>query len=252
METGTTSERPPFQSVQSAKLSTQISRQLLATIAAGRYKAGEMLPPERDLATMFGVSRVVVREALTALVAKSIVSVRQGRGTTVNPISEWNTLDPDVLLMLHGDQILSQLGAIRRLLEPEIAALAAKNITPQQLEDLRALSDLPETDTVEQHVVRDTTFHLMIAKASHNQVLPILLMSVSELLNEGRRRGFQVDGGVMKAREWHLRIFEAIESRDADRARQMMSNHLDQVEAGLEQYELTIAGQREERQERGR
>ncbi len=236
-DTGGMTERPLFQSVQSAKLSTQISRQLLATIVGGHYKAGDLLPPERDLASMFGVSRVVIREALTPLVAKAIVTVRQGRGTTVNPLAEWNTLDPEVLMVLHGDQIFPQLSEVRRILEPEIAALAAKNITPEQLEELRALADLPETDTVEQHVARDTTFHLMIAKASHNLVLPILLMSISELLNEVRRRGFQVDGELSRARDWHRRIFEAIERHDSDLARQLMADHTEQVRAGLESYD---------------
>jgi GntR family transcriptional repressor for pyruvate dehydrogenase complex len=231
--TGTVTERPLFQSVQSAKLSTLISRQLLATIIAGHYKAGDMLPPERDLAAMFGVSRVVVREAITPLVARSIVTVRQGRGTTVNPLSEWNTLDPEVLLMLHGASIFPQLAVVRRILEPEIAALAAKNITPEQLEELRSLSDLPDTDTVEQHVARDTTFHLMIAKATHNEVLPILLMSISELLSEVRRRNFHIPGEVMKAREWHQRIYHAIEQRDSEVARRVMADHLSQVETAL-------------------
>lgn len=237
------SERPPFQSVQSAKLSTQISRQLLATLVGGHYKAGDLLPPERDLASMFGVSRVVVREALTSLVSKDIVSVRQGRGTTVNPLAEWNTLDPEVLLLLHGDQIFPQLSEVRRILEPEIAALAATNITPDQLEELGALSDLPETDTIEQHVARDTAFHLMIAKASHNLVLPILLISISELLSEVRRRAFQVAGELDKARAWHRRIFEAIECHDADLARQLMADHMEQVRGGLESLESTHAGQ---------
>ena len=230
-------ERHPFQSVQSAKLSTLISRQLLATIVSGHYKAGDLLPPERDLASMFGVSRVVVREALTSLVSKDIVSVRQGRGTTVNPLAEWNTLDPEVLLLLHGDRIFPQLSEVRRILEPEVAALAATNITPDQLEELRALSDLPETDTVEQHVARDTAFHLLIAKASQNLVLPILLISISELLNEVRRRSFQVAGELGRARDWHRRIFEAIERRDSDLARRLMADHMEQVRGALESYE---------------
>jgi DNA-binding FadR family transcriptional regulator len=230
-------ETPQFQTVQAAKLSAQISRQLLTTITGGHYKPGDLLPPERDLSSMFQVSRAVVREALTSLGSKGILRVRQGRGTTVNPFEEWNTLDPEVLLLLHGDQIFPQLSQVRRILEPEIAALAAKNITPEQLEELHALSDLPETDTLEQHAARDIAFHLVIAKASQNLVLPILLISISELLNEVRRRTFQVEGELGRAREWHRRIYEAIERHDSDLARQLMADHMQQVKAGLETYE---------------
>ena len=84
--------KPPFQSVQSAKLSDQISRQLLETIVSGHYRPGDLLPAERDLASMFDVSRVVVREALTSLTEKGIISVRQGRGATVNSTENWNNV----------------------------------------------------------------------------------------------------------------------------------------------------------------
>ncbi|OGO38279.1 MAG: hypothetical protein A2W35_12225 [Chloroflexi bacterium RBG_16_57_11] len=230
------SEIAPFRSVSSEKLSEQISRQLLERIIAGSYKPGDLLPPERDLATVFGVSRVVVREGLNSLVSKGILTVRQGRGTTVNPIKDWNTLDPEVLMLLHGDQVFDKLIQFRRILEPELAALAAQNITQEELEELHAFSDLPDTDTVEDHVERDTTFHLIIARATQNPVLLIVLTSVSELLRESRRRTFAVPNELAKARDWHLVLYEAISRRDPAAARQAMLTHLSQVESGLKKY----------------
>jgi len=230
------SEKPTFQVVQSAKLSEQISRQLLEFIIAGHYQPGVLLPPERDLAGMFQVSRVAVREGLSSLVAKGILSVRQGRGTTVNPVEEWNTLDPEVLILLHGDHVFEELSAVRRILEPEIAALAAINITPDELEVLRSLSDLPDSDTVEQHVERDIAFHIQIARATQNPVLLIVLSSTTELLRESRRRTFRVPGELPKARQWHHTIFAAIEQRDPQAAREAMSAHLSQVKQALQQY----------------
>lgn len=226
-------EHPRFHSVENAKLSSQISHQLVSSIAHAHYKAGDRLPPERELASMFRVSRGVVREALASLMDKGILSVRQGRATIVSSFEEWSTLDPQVLILLHGDCIFDQVSEIRRILEPEIAAMAAKSITPALLEELRNLSDLPETDTVEQHAARDTAFHLAIAKASQNLVLPILLMSISELLSEVRRRVFDVEGELPKAREWHRRIFAAIDQHDADLARKLMSDHMEQVRRAL-------------------
>jgi GntR family transcriptional repressor for pyruvate dehydrogenase complex len=76
-------------------------------------------------------------------------------------------------------------------------------------------------------------FHLMIAKATHNQVLLIVLSSTSELLREGRRRIFNVPGELAKARQWHQAVYEAIANRDADAARKAMAAHMDQVRLGL-------------------
>jgi GntR family transcriptional regulator, transcriptional repressor for pyruvate dehydrogenase complex len=226
----------PFQMVQSEKLSERISHQLLQTIASGHYLPGDMLPPERDLATAFHVSRVAVREALGSLGAKGILSVRQGRGTTVNPMELWNTLDPEVLMLLQGDQVFDKLIEMRRIFEPELAAIAATNISPEEIEELRGICDLPETDSMEQHVERDTAFHVLIARATHNPVLLIVFSSISDLLRESRRRTFSVSGELAKARQWHHAIFTAIEKHDAEAARQAMTAHLGQVGEALHHY----------------
>jgi len=226
-----------FRTVHNEKLSQKINRQLLKAITDGHYKPGNLLPSERDMANTFGVSRVVVREGLNSLVGKGVISIRQGRGATVNPIEEWNTLDPEVLMLLHGDQAFEELIQFRRILEPELAALAAKNISPEELEELEALSDLPETDSEEEHIQHDTNFHLAIARATHNPVLLIVLSSISELLRESRRRTFAVPNELPKARQWHHEIFTAIKNHDPEASRQAMLAHLAQVEDALDRFE---------------
>ncbi|HCB47979.1 MAG TPA: FadR family transcriptional regulator [Chloroflexi bacterium] len=230
---------PLFHAVQSERLSEQINRQLLETITAGHYQQGDQLPSERDLAEMFGVSRAAVREALRSLSSKGIISIRQGRGTTVNSVEEWNSLDPDVLMLMHGDKVFSQLIEVRQIIEPELAALAARNITPEELEELRLATDLPEEDTIEEHVERDTAFHQLIAKASRNQVLLIVLTSISPLLSESRRRTFVVPGELARARKWHQTIYAAIEAGDAEASRKAMAKHMKQVESGLARFSKT-------------
>lgn len=233
MHTTDLTPEPQFQTLISASLGEQISRQLLENIASGTYQAGDKLPPERELAAIFDVSRVVVREALGMLQAWGIVTVRHGRGATVNSIDEWNTLDTGVLLLLYGDEALSQLMETRQIIEPDMSALAAERITEGELELLRVHKDLPESDSMEEHVERDINFHLQIAKATHNPVLLMVLTSTSELLREGRRRIFNVPGELAKARYWHQEIFTAIENRDPEAAREAMNNHIEQVRQGL-------------------
>lgn len=225
-----------FRVIRSNKFSQQINRQLLEAIVAGRYRPGDLLPSERDLATMFQASRIAVREALGSLAAKGIVSVRHGKGTTVNAMDEWNTLDPVVLMLCDGYGTFDQLQEVRRIIEPELAALAAARITPEALEILRPLADLPLDDTMEQHVERDTNFHLAIAQVTGNTVLVIVLSSIGDLLRESRRRSFCVSGELARAREWHHVIFAAIERRDPDAAREAMAQHMLQVKSSLEGY----------------
>lgn len=227
-------QRLPFKVVQSEKLSEQIGTQVLNSIISGHYKSGDLLPPERNLAEAFGVSRVVVREAIGSLSAKGILSVRQGKGTTVNARREWNTLDPDVMLLLHKDFLFEKLIEMRLIIEPELAALAAVNINEETLDELREFSDLPDDDTIEEHVFRDNMFHLTIARATGNPVLLTVLSSVSELLKESRRITFLADGEMPKARHWHNEIYKAIKARDPDAAREAMINHIQQVRKGLQ------------------
>jgi DNA-binding FadR family transcriptional regulator len=229
-----------FQVVRNTSLSAQISHQLLEAIFSGRYKPGSQLPPERDLAVMFQASRVAVREALGALIAKGILSTRQGSGTTVNQIEQWNTLDSAILMLRDGDNTFDQLQEVRRIIEPELGALAAERITPEELEALRPLSDLPLNDTIEQHIERDTSFHVAIARATKNTVLQIVLSSISDLLRESRRRSFLVPGELAAAREWHQIIFAAIERHDAAGARQAMVEHMGQVRRSLDSYKTII------------
>lgn len=225
--------RSILQEIQNEKLSERISRQLLETIVAGHYTPGDLLPPERDLAAIFKVSRVAVREALSSLAGKGILSVKQGRGTVVNPVSEWNTLDPEVLMLLHGDRIFQELVEMRIIFEPDLAALAAERITPDELAELKDLSDLPDSDSIEQHVERDNAFHLLIAKATHNPVLLIVLTSISEILRESRRCTFMVEGEMPKARSWHHEIYAAIAAHDPEAARNAMTAHILQVKQAL-------------------
>jgi GntR family transcriptional repressor for pyruvate dehydrogenase complex len=186
---------------------------------------------------MFQASRIVIREALTTLAAKGIVSVWQGTGSTVNARQAWNTLDPEILLLLDGQDTFAQLQEVRRIIEPELAAMAATRITPEALEALRPLAELPINDTIEEHVEHDTSFHLAIARATGNTVLAIVLTSIGDLLRESRRRSFQVPGMLAQARDWHKIIFAALEKRDSEAARRAMVEHLSQVGQSLEDYE---------------
>ncbi len=228
---------PAFQALRREKLSEQISRQLLAAITSDYYREGDRLPPERDLADMFQASRVAVREALMALATKGILTVEQGRGSTVNPRSQWNVLDAGLFMLQNGELAFDQLNEVRRVLEPEMAAMAAQRATPELLQEMAAFMTHPAPDSVEQHVEYDTSFHLAIAQATQNTVLLILMSSITELLRESRRRTFRVEGELERAWECHRQIYAAIAAHDPDDARRAMAEHMEQVRQATGRYQ---------------
>ena len=229
-------EEHKFKIVRNNKLVAQIGHQIIEAIFSGGYKPGDQLPPERDLAVLFNTSRVAVREALSGLLAKGILSTRQGSGTTINPIEEWSTLDPVILLLRGGNDTFDQLQEVRRIIEPELAALAAENITPEELKALYPLSELRLDDTLEQHIDRDISFHVAIAQATKNTVLQIVLSSIGDLLRESRRRSYTMPGELAQAHKCHQKIYSAIEKHDTAGARQAMLEHMNQVQHSLDDY----------------
>lgn len=228
----------PFRAVRREKLSEQIGRQLLAAVVQQRYADGDSLPSERELMNSFQASRSAVREALGQLAAKGIVTVEQGRSTVVNPPHEWNSLDPEILLLFDSETTFDQLTEVRRIVEPEIAALAAERITPAELATLQEVATRLPSETMQQHVERDTCFHLELAKAAKNTVLLIVMSSINELLRESRRRAYVVPGELEKAWQYHQDIYAAIERRDSAAARQLMAQHMGQVAGALARYKL--------------
>ena len=232
----------PFRAVRAESLGDQISRQLLSAIVQGHYPEGANLPCERELAGAFQVSVIAVREALSRLRHLGIVAVRQGRGTTVNPAAQWNTLAPEVFLAIHTNQAFEQLLAVRVIIEPECAGLAAQNATPEHLARLKELMSLSESDSVERHVERDTSFHLEIAKATGNPVLLTVFNAINVLLRESRSVTYRVAGGILAADYYHRQLYRAIADGQAETAQRVMRDHLAQVGETLREYRKLSAG----------
>jgi GntR family transcriptional repressor for pyruvate dehydrogenase complex len=241
-------EETTFHSVRRAKVSEQIAQQLLDAIIKGRYKVGEQLPPERELAEQFNASRVAVREAISALTAKGLATSIQGRGTVVNPHQQWNSLDPQIFMLENNIEALFQLLEFRKIVEPDIAALAAERITGESLDRLRHIISGHSVDTVEQHILDDVDFHLELARASGNRVLLIIMNSINDLLQESRHLTYYIPGAPDRAWDRHAEILQAFEARDPQAARQAMIEHLKDVESDLVASKVRILQKDAERE----
>ena len=218
--------------IQPERLYEQIVSQIEQRILSGELKAGDQLPSENELAKQFGVSRTAVREAVKALREKRLVEVRPGRGTFITngtPDAMRHSLG---LLMKFGvTNGFSSLVEVREILEPEIAALAATRITDEYIIAMQDAVDLMDTalDNVDVFAEADLDFHLALAEATQNPIIPVLVDSIIDLLREQRKRIGLVNGGLNRGQSHHKKILEAIIRHDAQTARQAMQDHLVQV-----------------------
>lgn len=192
-------------------------------VVGGIYAPGQTLPPPAELQAHFGAARSTIREALRVLAAKGLVASRQRVGTTVQPRTEWHLFDPDVLrwgLTADPDQVLAEFIALRRLMEPEIAALAAQNRTDADLEVLRtALSSLADCTCAQERVESDVAFHRGLAAATHNDMAAYLGRLMSHPLREAIISSAFLPEHEALAVPRHRAILIAIEIGDAAGAR---------------------------------
>jgi DNA-binding FadR family transcriptional regulator len=218
----------PLQTVETRRLYRQIADQIAGLIANGEFAHGTRLPAERELATLLGVSRTSVREALISLEIAGLVEVRVGAGVFVTAGATPATLAGD-----RGPGPFELLAA-RTLIEGEIAALAAKNAKAEDLDALRQ-SVRRMTAHVDDFVIReesDRDFHLGVAKATGNGSLELVVEGLWNQRAElwGRlQRHFHTESLARRTIQDHASILAAIVAAKPDAARAAMHRHLGRV-----------------------
>jgi DNA-binding FadR family transcriptional regulator len=216
-----------------ANLATAVTAELVQRVVRGTYAPGTALPPEPVLCETFSVSRTVIREAVKVLQEKGLVRVRQGAGTTVTPMAQWNMLDELVLAAAVAEDeslaILDDLVVTRRLLESDMAQVAARTAGQDTLDRLRALVDrmdelVGDTATYEEH---DRLFHDTIMQASGNRIARGVVRSLeSQVLGNAGYHGRSGRDMCTASNQGHRRIFERIAAHDGAGAAQAMFTHI--------------------------
>ncbi len=220
--------------LRSARLYEQLVQQIEQRVLSGELRPGDRLPSERELAEQFGVSRTAVREAVKTLHEKGLLDIQVGRGTFIKHGTS-QAVRQSLGLMVRIGQAdgYADLVQVRAILEPEIAALAADHASPSDIEHMQhAVQAMDQAlHDAEAFVEADLEFHLALASASGNSLIPILIDPIVDLLREQRKRIFLVPGGPQRGQVYHKRILEAVTRRDAAEAREAMRAHLEQVRA---------------------
>ncbi|WP_426368091.1 FadR/GntR family transcriptional regulator [Streptomyces sp. E-08] len=205
-------------------------------IVRGALRPGAKLPNEADLADQLGLSRSSLREAVRALTAMRILVPRQGDGTYVSG------LEPHILLEslsfaadVSEGHTARQLLEVRRLLEPQVTALAAGRLSAEQLGTLRTVLDQCAADIgIEEFVELDMEFHRIIADAVGNPVLSTLLGILSTHTQRLRIvRGTRYAPARQQAHREHEAIWRALAAGDASLAASASAVHVAAVEHWL-------------------
>ncbi len=218
------------QIARAPRLSDSVADAILETIIAEGMRPGDTLPPERELGEHFGVSRTVVREAVRALVAKGVVEARTGSGLRVAAVEGSAVTESLSLFLRSGDMNFEHVHEVRRTIEIDMAGIAAKRANAADIEALRAIhARFASThDDVDEAARTDLEFHGTIARATQNELFPILLDSLGAALLQIRQRNLAM-GSWEDTIAGHERILERIASGDEAGARDAMRAHLDNV-----------------------
>jgi len=215
------------------RLYEQVADHIDGLISAGKLKVGDRLPPERELAERLGVARGVVREAVRLLSVKGLVTVEPGRGTFIVERGAETISDHLSRLSRMGRFTFDDLNELRRMLEVEIAALAAERAQPEDVVQLNQAIEVMEEhlDAPEGYIAADLEFHLALANATQNRMFSLLIEVIVDLLQESRRLIFHVPGAPQRGQVWHRKIAVAVAQRDAAGASEAMRRHLEQITA---------------------
>jgi len=234
-----------------SRLYEQVANKIETTIVARHYKPQDRLPSERDLAEAFAVSRTVIREAMKLLEARGLIEILTGNGVFVSqPNTSVVTRSLGMYLHLQGTVQDSEFKVheLRRILEIEIAGLAAERATEAELDQLRQIiermsaADHPR----EQAAMLDLEYHITLAQATHNEMISMVYEPVIEYLRQQLLLAWQrYDRSPEVFNQQHQALYEAVRDHDPTRARAAMTAHLDYARELLDRFSSTTGDDHE-------
>jgi GntR family transcriptional repressor for pyruvate dehydrogenase complex len=224
-----------LKAIKKTRIYEEVVSQIHDLIREGRFKAGDQLPPERELAETFKVSRTSVREALRTLETQGLVVSKTGMGTFIADLPIESLVTPLATLLIEEKNALADIFEMRKLIEPHIAALAAERATKIDVQRMRRILEKQreEVHRGSTGVEADAEFHFAIGQATQNHALEKLVSGLMEILSHSREESLQTPGRRLASLESHLKILSAVEDHDTQGAREAMLRHIEQVEQSV-------------------
>ena len=221
-----------LRAVRKEKIFEDIVRQIRRLIKRGKLRTGDRLPAERDLAQTFKVSRASVREAIRVLESEGLVKTRVGNGTYVETRTVESLVKPLATVMAVGRESLIDIFSVRKIVEPELAFLAAERATPDEVSELKRLVGAQRERIGSPRSVTeiDYSFHLLLAEMSKSEVFMRLYKTLAELMNQTREEFLQEGDRPHKSVDGHQEIISAIERKAPTLAKKAMLTHIRNIE----------------------
>ena len=219
-----------FAPVAVARASSAIADQIRQAIVTGQLGQGERLPPERELAEQFGVSRVTVRDGLRALEAMGLIDVRVGaRGGAFVTVPSGDLVGQTMSDMMMMQAISPEdIVEARLMVELGTITIACSRATDEDVARLRELTERARSALEAKTYSRELSwdFHALLAEVTHNGAIEGLTHSFRSSLSMHPIRTREGSRAFERTVEEHERILDAIERRDGETARREMANHL--------------------------
>ena len=218
-----------FKSVKQPRISEEVFNQLKGAILSHDFKAGDKLPSERELAEQFQASRVVIREALRTLENAGFLTIRQGStgGAYVTELKFEQVANSCLDLFLADKISIPELHQVRILIEPEVARLAALNVTPEISERLVKAyeSEHPPDASLSEDIESATTVHFILAEMCGNRFLEALVNSLLRLSRNILEEMGPNPPSSIHPPGLHGPVVEAVLAGDPGAAAEAMKNH---------------------------
>lgn len=223
--------------IKTRKIYEEIVERIREFITSGELQPGDRLPSERDMAERLQVSRASVREAFSALEMLGLLEIRTGEGTYIRQVNIESVMSSLTWVLYMEKDAVLELLEVRKILEVQVAALAAQRANPEDLQNIEeALKQMyRDLQNVRLGEHADERFHFAIAQATHNKILIHLMSALSDTMERTLKasRSKLYEGKDMPERLYkeHALIYEAIRQQEPSEASERMFAHLAGVEA---------------------
>ena len=233
-----------LKAIRKTRIYEEVVNQVHEMVREGKFKAGDQLPSERELAETFKVSRTSVREALRALETQGLIVSRTGAGNFVADLPVESLIAPLAAMLIEEKSALADIFEMRKVIEPHIASLAAERATKRDIERMKKILD-KQREAVsrgETGVEADAELHFAIGRATQNQALEKLVSGLMDILSHSREESLQTKDRRKASIESHRKILSAIEAHDTKKAREAMLFHIEQVEENVLSAKKPLTG----------
>ncbi len=220
-----------FEAIRRNKVYEEVARQIQNHILE-HLKPGDVLPPERELAQKFGVSRGSVRDAIRSLELVGLLEPRQGMGTVVREPPGDALVNSLTAVLVQKRKLVGELLDVRKIIEPPLAGRAARHVTAGQISEMEQILERQKEKVLrgEMSIEEDSEFHYCIALASDNSVVLRIVDVLMDLLRETRERSLQTRGRAEKSLAGHRHILAALKRHDPVASESAMLRHLEEIE----------------------